>query len=81
MRAAGLPPINTVDEPITMLSGGPAHVHISPMQAAGSPPISTVGAPGGNTGPPTCGDGPLNIGQTCISDTRAANDIVKMFRF
>lgn len=51
--AAGLPPINTVAEPIMMLSGGPVHTHISPTQAAGIPPINTVGAPGGNTGPPT----------------------------
>src|SRR5664279_4173256 len=58
--AAGLPPINTLEEPIIMLSGGPAQVHISPRQAAGKPPISTVGVPGGKTGPPICGDGPLN---------------------
>ena len=73
MRAAGLPPINTDDEPTTIESGGPAQVHISPTQAAGIPPIKTVGVPGGRMGPPTCGDGPLNMGQTCISETRAAN--------
>ena len=79
MRAAGLPPIITVDEPFAIESGGPAQVHISPTQAAGSPPISTVGLPGGKTGPPTCGTGPLNMGQTCISETRAANGIFCYF--
>src|SRR3954470_19508063 len=75
IRAAGLPPINTVEDPATIESGGPAQVHISPTQAAGNPPIKTVGAPGGKTGPPTCGDGPLNNGQICISETRAAKGI------
>jgi hypothetical protein len=51
--AAGFPPIITEDEPIAIVSGGPAHVHISPTHAAGNPPIKTVGVPGGKTGPPT----------------------------
>jgi hypothetical protein len=72
MRAAGLPPISTVDDPMAITSGGPAQVHISPTQAAGNPPIKTVGLPGGKIGPPTCGTGPVNIGQTCISVIRAA---------
>ncbi len=57
MRAAGLPPIITVVEPMTIESGGPTHVHMEPTVAAGRPPISTVGAPGGRIGPPTCGFG------------------------
>lgn len=79
MRAAGLPPINTVDEPFAITSGGPAQVHISPTHAAGNPPINTVGLPGGNMGPPTCGTGPVNIGQTCMSDIRAANGIFLVY--
>jgi hypothetical protein len=75
MRAAGLPPINTVAEPITMLSGGPTHTHISPRQAAGKPPIKTVGTPGGKIGPPTCGTGPVDIGHVCISEILAARPI------
>jgi len=74
-RAAGIPPINTVAEPFTMLSGGPVHVAISPTRAAGMPPISTVGQPGGNMGPPTWGFGPSDMGQVCMSPTRAAIDI------
>jgi hypothetical protein len=55
--AAGLPPIITVADPIIILSGGPAQVHIFPTVAAGIPPIKTVGAPGGKIGPPVCGVG------------------------
>src|SRR5688500_1956213 len=55
-----------------MTAGGPTHVHMSPTRAAGIPPIRTVGAPGGMIGPPTCGFGPSNIGQVCMSPTRAA---------
>src|SRR6476659_6646758 len=74
--APGFPPINTVEEPIAILSGGPAHTHMSPTHAAGKPPIKTVGAPGGNIGPPTCGTGPgFDNGQTCISPTLAAKGI------
>lgn len=76
IRAAGLPPMSTVEEPAAMVSGGPAQVHMSPAQAAGKPPIKTVGVSGGKMGPPTCGDGPLNIGQTCMSDTLAAKGIL-----
>jgi len=61
--AAAFPPIKTFVEPITIVSGGPAQVQISPMQAAGDPPINTVGEPGATIGPPTCGELPLNIGQ------------------
>ncbi len=35
-------------QPITIESGGPVQVAISPNRAAGRPPISTVGLPGGN---------------------------------
>ena len=51
--AAGLPPINTVPDPLTMVSGGPTHTHISPTTAAGCPPMSTVGTDGPVMGPPT----------------------------
>src|SRR5688572_18457873 len=76
IRAAGIPPMSTVADPLMMLSGGPVHTHISPIRAAGNPPIKTVTEPGGNTGPPTCGTVPVTIGQTCMSLTLAANDIV-----
>ena len=72
-RAAGIPPIITVAEPIIIESGGPLHVSISPTLAAGWPPIITVGHPGGSIGPPTCGTVPFTIGQTCMSLTLAAN--------
>ena len=45
-RAAGLPLISTVGEPITTTSGGPTHTHMLPIVAAGSIATSTVGAPG-----------------------------------
>jgi hypothetical protein len=61
--AAGFPPIKTVVEPITIVSGGPAQEQISPTHAAGELPINTVGEPGAMIGPPTCGEGPLNMGQ------------------
>lgn len=76
IRAAGLPAIITVDEPMRIESGGPVQVHKSPTTAAGIPPIITVGAPGGSIGPPTCGTVPFTIGQTCISFTLAANGMV-----
>src|SRR5690348_14584458 len=75
MRAAGLPPMSTVGEPMMIVSGGPTQVHMSPMRAAGRPPIRTVGAPGGRIGPPTCGFGPSNIGHVCMSVMRAAGGI------
>src|SRR5688572_12477623 len=34
-RAAGCPPINTVADPLLMVSGGPVQVSISPTFAAG----------------------------------------------
>jgi hypothetical protein len=76
--AAGIPPINTVPDPLTIESGGPTHVALSPTLAAGVPPIITVGSPGGRIVPPTCGTGGVpgvTIGQVCISPTLAANDI------
>jgi hypothetical protein len=72
MRAAGLPPIKTVADPLMMVSGGPAQVQRSPTLAAGMPPIMTVGQHGGRMGPPTCGTGPLNMGQVCMSVIREA---------
>ena len=78
IRAAGLLPISTVDEPLKMVSGGPVQVRISPAQAAGIFPISTWEFPGGDTGPPTCGIGGVPgvcIGQECISPTLAAAGI------
>ncbi len=76
IRAAGLPPIITVADPFTMVSGGPVQVHISPTQAAGMPPINTAGAPGGIMEPPTWGTDPgCTIGQVCISPTLAAKAI------
>ena len=62
----------TVPEPFVMTSGGPTQVHMSLERAAGTHAIRQVTPPGGKTGPPTCGTGPLNIGQVCISPTRAA---------
>jgi hypothetical protein len=76
IRAAGILFIITVDEPITIESGGPVHTHMSPTRAAGKPPISTVTLPGGSIGPPTWGTTPVTIGHTCISDILAANGIV-----
>jgi hypothetical protein len=80
IRAAGLPPINTVDDPMAIVSGGPTQTSISPTQAAGIPPISTVGDPGGRTGPPTWGTPPgLIIGQTCMSVSRAAGNPIFIY--
>lgn len=53
IRAAGLPPIITVDEPFIIVSGGPTQTHMSPMTAAGNFPINTLGTPEPITGPPT----------------------------
>ena len=52
IRAAGRPPISTVAEPFTMVSGGPTQTAMSEATAAGMPPISTVGTPGPVIGPP-----------------------------
>jgi hypothetical protein len=79
-RAAGILPIITVAEPLTMLSGGPTQVAISLRRAAGIKPMSTVGQPGGRIGPPTWGFGPTGvgscIGHVCISPTLAAGSIL-----
>ncbi len=66
IRAAGMPPINTVGEP-WMIMPGPAGTQPGSMQgivwsemrAAGMPPIITVGSPGGMiiSGKPGCGTG------------------------
>jgi hypothetical protein len=54
-----------------MVSGGPTQIAMSPITAAGIFPISTVTLVP-ITGPPTCGTGPVVIGQTCISVILAA---------
>src|SRR5262245_50409428 len=67
--------MSTVDEPCTIVSGGPTQVAMSVTRAAGSPPMSTVGAPGPTTGPPTWGIGGrpgVCCGQVCMSVERAA---------
>ncbi len=80
--AAGLPLIRTVEEPLTMESGGPTQVHMSPTVAAGKPPIRTVGAPGPVIGPPTWGTGPgFIIGHVCMSVKRAAGGIAVTLRY
>ena len=73
--AAGLPQIITVADPLTIESGGPAQIALSPITAAGKEPIKTVGVPGPTIGPPTCGTGDkpaVTIGQLCISVNLAA---------
>src|SRR6185436_8469164 len=75
IRAAIMPPMNTVGEPMAMASGGPVQTHMSLTRAAGMPPMITVGQHGGKIGPPTCGTGPVNMGQVCISVIRAAGGI------
>jgi hypothetical protein len=78
MRAAGFPPIITVAEPLTIVSGGPTQTHTSPITAAGIFPINTVATPGPIIGPPTCGIGGIPgvcIGHVCISVILAAKDI------
>src|SRR6478609_2958844 len=71
IRAAGCPPIITVDEPVMITSDGPEQPAMSPNLAAGCPPIITVVQPGGMMGPPTWGLGD-GMGQACMSPTRAA---------
>ena len=75
IKAAGRPSISTVAEPLTIVSGGPTHTHISVTRAAGKPPIKTVGAPGPTTGPPTCGITPSTIGHSCMDVKVAAGGI------
>lgn len=72
MRAAGLPLIITVAEPLTMLSGGPTQTHMSPRVAAGRLPINTVATQGPLMGPPTWGTTPVTMGQACMSVILAA---------
>jgi hypothetical protein len=81
IRAAGMNPIITVAEPLTMTSGGPAQVHISLTRAAGMNPIRTVGHPGGRIGPPTCGTTPVTMGQVCMSATLAAGGMVMLLEW
>ena len=50
--AAGFPPIITVEDPLTIESGGPTQTQLEPTVAAGKPPIKTVGIPS-NIGHPT----------------------------
>jgi hypothetical protein len=81
-RAAGLPPMSTVPEPVTMVSGGPAQTSISPITAAGMPPISTVLTQGPETGPPTWGEPPgFTIGQVWLSEILAAAGMMTEFCF
>ena len=70
-----------VGEPIAITSGGPTQTSMSVTRACGMPPVITVIMQGGRIGPPTCGTMPVTIGQTCISETRAAGGIGKNFRF
>jgi hypothetical protein len=80
--AAGLPPIITVADPLTIESGGPTQTHMSPTTAAGIFAINTVATPGPEIGPPTCGMGGtagVCIGQVCISVNLAAKGIVSFF--
>jgi hypothetical protein len=80
IRAAGLPPIKTVAEPLAIVSGGPVHIQESPNTAAGCPPMSTVGTPGPIMGPPTCGTGPgLVKGHVCMLPIVAAAGILYFF--
>src|SRR5882724_9876653 len=67
-RAAGMPPISTVADPMTIASAP----QLSPRRAAGIPTISTVGAPGGMIGVGI----PCVVVLTIMSVTRAARDIV-----
>ena len=77
--AAGLPPIITVADPMTMASGGPVQTQVSPTTAAGMLPMRTVGTPGPVTGPPTWGMGVgkagVCMGQVCMSVSLAAGGI------
>ncbi len=78
IRAAGMPPIITVNDPSAMTSGGPTQMAISPTLAAGIKPIMTVGQPM-EIGPPTCGMGGtagVTIGHMCISPIRAAGGMM-----
>ena len=65
-RAAGLPPISTVAEPLMIVSAP----QLSPSVEAGLPPMSTVGVPGGMSGTGAPGVAVL----TMLSVTRAAGN-------
>jgi hypothetical protein len=69
--AAGIPPINTVADPLIITSTP----HESPILAAGSPAIKTVGAPGGIIGVGI----PLVAMLTIISVIRAAGNMLVDF--
>ncbi len=80
--AAGIPPIITVTDPCTIVSGGPVQMQMSPSLDAGMLATSTVGQPGGMIGPPTCGTGGVpgvTIGQVCMSPIRAAGWPIRIF--
>lgn len=56
--------------------GGPTQVAIVPTVSAGRPLMKMFGElPGGITGPPTWGTGPVVMGQVCMSVMRAAGGI------
>lgn len=78
-RAAGILQTMTVALPLATLEGGPTQIPMVPTCAAGSLPIRTVIATGGTRTPPTCGTGPVTMGQTCISDNLAAGSPIKQF--
>jgi hypothetical protein len=67
--------MNTVVDPFTITSGGPAHTHKSPTTAAGKLPIRTVGTQGPEIGPPTWGLG-VAKGHVCISVILAAEGML-----
>lgn len=79
MRAAGMPPMKTVAEPLAIISGGGTTqpgggVTMSNARAAGKPPISTVVHPGGRIG----NGGPTGGTDVCKSVIRAAGGISKL---
>ena len=59
-----MPQIITVEDPLTIVSGGPTQTQLSPI-AAGSLPIRTAAAPGPTIGPYTWGIGD-GQGGVCI---------------
>lgn len=83
--AAGFEQIITVPDPLTIVSGGPTQVALSPTTDAGKLLIITVGAPGPVTGPPTCGTGGnpgVTIGHVCMSVILAAGGIsISLYSF
>ena len=67
-----------MDEPVTMVAGGPTQIQLSPTVEAGSAPIRTVLTPGPTTGPPTCGIGGnarVCMGHVCMSVSLEAGGI------